>query len=99
MNEDEELDIDDPYCVSCGACGETDCCSPFLCLRKAVSKNKDCMYGETHLKEVKLYYELGKKLYDLILEKGNIENVREVNKLHDELFKEIYGGKNVIQNR
>ena len=49
-------DFDNPYCESCGACGETDCCSPFLCLRKAVSKNKDCMYGETHLKEIELYY-------------------------------------------
>ena len=89
------FELGDPYCKSCGSCGETECCSPFICLRKSVSKNKDCEYGEIHLREVKLYYDLGKKLYDLVLEKGNIENVRVVNKIFDDLFKEIYGGKNV----
>jgi len=83
-------DFNNPYCESCGACGEADCCSPFMCLRKSVSKNKDCEYGETYLKEIKLYYELGKKLYDLILEKGNIENVKIVNKIYNDLFDEIY---------
>ena len=94
--ENDFYELGDSYCASCGSCGEPDCCSPFICLRKAVSKNKDCEYGEIHLKEVKLYYELGKKLYDLVLEKGNIENVRVVNKIYDKLFEEIYGGKNDI---
>ena len=98
MSEDEELDINDPYCKSCGACGEVECCSPFICLRKSVSKNKDCEYGEIHLKEVKLYYDLGQKLYDLILEKGNIENVRVVNKIYNNLYEEIYGDKNDAEN-
>jgi hypothetical protein len=53
------------------------------------------MYGETHLKEVELYYELGLRLYDLILEKGNSENVKTVNKMYSELHKKIYGEKNV----
>jgi len=94
INE-EDLDIESPYCSSCGACGQTECCSPFICLRNAVSKNKDCMYGESHLKEVELYYELGLRLYDLILEKGNSENVKTVNKMYSELHKKIYGEKNV----
>jgi len=94
MSENEELDFDNPYCVSCGACGETGCCSPFVCLRKSISKNKDCEYGEIYLKEIKLYYELGNKLYDLILEKSNMENVKIVNKIYDELFKKIYGEEN-----
>jgi len=98
MTNEEDLDIESPYCGDCGACGETDCCSPFICLRKSISKNKDCEYGEIHLREIKLYYELGKKLYDLILEKGNIENVRVINKIYDDLFKEIYGEKNDKQN-
>lgn len=91
---EEEFDIESPYCSDCGACGEAECCSPFMCLRKSVSKNKECMYGETYLKEVKMYYYLGQKLYDLILEKGDLENIKIVNKIYDELFDKIYGGKN-----
>lgn len=94
MKKSDLYELGDSYCKSCGSCGESDCCSFFTCLKKSVLKNKDCRYGETHLKEIKLYYDLGKKLYDLILEKGNIENVRVVNKIYDELFEEIYGEKN-----
>ncbi|HBD95727.1 MAG TPA: hypothetical protein DC057_16275 [Spirochaetia bacterium] len=86
--------LGDPYCESCGSCGESECCSSFMCLKKSVEKNKTCQYGEINLKEVRLYYNLGKKLYDLILEKGNIENVRVINKIYDELYEEIYGEKN-----
>jgi|GEM_PF-2945874 hypothetical protein len=98
MTNEEDLDIESPYCGDCGACGETECCSPFICLRKSVSKNKDCMYGETHLKEIELYYKLGLRLYDLILEKGNENNVKIVNEIYNELHKKIYGDKNDRSN-
>jgi len=79
-----------PYCKSCGSCGESDCCSPFQCLKKSVQLNNRCSFGEAYLKEVELYYLLGKTLYDLILEKGNMKNVRVVKNMYDGLHKKIY---------
>lgn len=47
IEEYGEYSYESDYCLTCGSCGETGCCSPNRCIAVV------CRYGETNLKDYK----------------------------------------------
>ena len=59
---EDEYDV---QCSRCGSCGEDECCSALICAKKNMVGGTYC---ETYYKDIKLWYILGKRLYDKYLD-------------------------------
>lgn len=72
-----------PYCKSCGACGEEGCCSPIIC-------TMDGDFCKSYLRDLHFEYTFGKQLYDLVEQEGTPDLKSKVRHLFDVLFDEFY---------
>lgn len=74
-----------PYCKACGACGESECCSPMYC-----SQAKDGEYCEGYIKDLRFGYLMNEFLMDLVGKDPQYqEEIRlEWNLLYDLVYKD-----------
>jgi len=84
MIEEEEYS---PYCKVCTACGETGCCSVYMC-----TMEDGCEYKQTYLRELKENYSLVEDFYKHIYDKLPEDLKIEFDKLEDKNF-EYWDGK------
>lgn len=71
--------IQNPYCKSCGGCGEEGCCPATIC-------SMDGDFCASYLRDLKFEYTFGKQLYNLVEQKGTPELKQEMRDLFDKLF-------------
>lgn len=72
----------DIYCRVCTGCGEDGCCSALIC-----SQDKDGLYCETYLLELKFAYLMYRDMFE-VLYKGNevvIDKIYDIN--YDKVFR------------
>lgn len=78
-----------PYCKSCGACGESGCCTPLKCISKLINKNTDCEYGIHYIKEIELSLLFSEWVLSSV-EGNNILTEKEVNIKYKKLMEELF---------
>lgn len=72
-----------PYCKSCGACGEEGCCSPVMC-------TMDGDFCNSYLRDLKFEYEFSNQLYSLVEQEGTPELKKQMKDLFDKLLDVYY---------
>jgi hypothetical protein len=75
------------YC-SCGSCGESGCCSPFMCLSKLVSENKSCMFGKWYIKELKVSWDFSEWVLDYVSKNGSLSE-KDANRKYRDLLDQL----------
>jgi hypothetical protein len=68
---------DNIYC-ECSSCGESGCCSPFLCLSKLFSQSETCKFGDGYIKELKISWEFSEWVLSEVTEKHSLSE-KEIN--------------------
>lgn len=94
MGLDEDSLEESPYC-SCGACGESGCCSPLICIAENMRKNSECKYGKGYLKELKLALSFTEWVLSTVDSRTTEElqgyiTQKEVNRKYREMMDEIW---------
>lgn len=86
-----EDDIESPYCVKCGSCGETGCCPPINC------EEVVCKYGKINLKDYQCFQDQWEVMYNTLKDITNANSyflvqelaknaLNKVDKLWDKLY-------------
>jgi len=86
MSEIEEINNYSPYCPECTACGESGCCSVFMC-----QMTENCSYKQTYLRELKEAYSLMEEFYKHIYERLPEDLKVEFDKLEEINWEYWYG--------
>jgi hypothetical protein len=86
MSEIEEINNYSPYCSECTACGESGCCSVYMC-----TMGEKCDYKQTYLRELKESYSLMEEFYKHIYKKLPEDLKTEFDKLEDTNWEYWYG--------
>jgi hypothetical protein len=86
INEESDLENYSPYCEECTACGESGCCSVYMC-----TMGDKCDYKQTYLRELKEAYSLMEEFYKHIYEKLPEDLKAEFDKLEETNWEYWYG--------